>query len=61
MSARKQPAVSCSNCGRRIAVRVEARAAAQRIGYFGSIAPMCLRPHKCKHGKWCDECKERHS
>jgi hypothetical protein len=61
MNKRTIPAWKCSKCGRTVAVKSRAVIVALKncdLGIAG-IATTCLRPHKCSHGSWCDECQER--
>jgi hypothetical protein len=57
---RQQPSARCARCERTVALTANAAAAARAIGHTGAVAPAALRPHKCNHGNWCDECREKH-
>ncbi len=58
---RQQPSSKCSRCGRTVALTANAAAAIKATDFTGPVAPVALRPHKCKHGSWCDECREAHA
>lgn len=55
---RKQPPAKCARCGRTVALTPNAAAAIKATAFTGSVSPAALRPHKCNHGNWCDECWE---
>ena len=57
---RQQSSAKCSRCARTISLTSNAAAAVKAIGFTGSVVPTVLRPHKCSHGNWCDECREVH-
>lgn len=58
---RTKPTARCSNCGRTVALRPRAVMSIKTLGYTGPVVPTLLRPHKCAHGAWCDECRKKHS
>ena len=58
---RVKPHAKCANCGRTVALKDSKAAVLAARFDMGRVVPASLRPHKCSHGRYCDECKEKHS
>ena len=60
MVKRSNPTCRCFKCGRTVAIKDKTTADEIKKYDMLSVVPEALRPHKCSHGIWCDECRESH-